>query len=151
LLNKLPFFESLGIYNYSGVNKDMKQLRIVILFCLVILICSACNASSKESGAAKVVASFYHAIVNQERDQVGTIACAAWEKTALREIDAFMGVKAELSNVTCSVKETNGDTASVICTGKIAASYGNEITDFPLDGRIHTVVKEQGEWRLCGY
>ncbi len=129
----------------------MKQRRIGLLFCFVIFVCSACTGSSKDSDASKVVESFYQAIVKQERDQVGTIACAAWEKTALREIDAFMGVKTELSDVSCSVKENSGETASVVCTGKIAASYGNEVIDFPLEGKIHTVVKEQGEWRLCGY
>ena len=41
--------------------------------------------------------------------------------------------------------------AVVTCKGSIAASYGTEITDFPLDNRSHKVIKEKGEWHICGY
>lgn len=128
----------------------MKRYRgMVLLICWLLF--AGCTSSEKDSGAAKVVESFYNALVSQKRDQIGSIACAGWEKNALREVDAFMGVKSELVDFSCSVKESSEKEASVTCSGKISASYGNEITDFPLEGRIHTVIKEQGEWRLCGY
>ena len=128
----------------------MKRFRgMVLLLCLLLF--TGCTSSEKGSGASKVVESFYNALVLQDRDRIGSIACAEWEKTALREVDAFMGVKSKLVDFSCSTEEITEEKASVTCSGKISASYGNEITDFPLDGRTHTVVKEQGEWRLCGY
>ncbi len=121
----------------------------------VLIICSfsACSAPKKESSGspAKPVEAFYNAIVTQNRDQIGSIACSAWEKDALREVDAFMGVKSELKDFSCSVTQDGTDEAFVTCKGSIAASYGAEITNFPIEGKNHKVIKEQGEWHICGY
>ena len=128
----------------------MKKALMLALLCAA-LFAAGCANKTVDDGPAKATEAFYRAIVEQNRDQVSTIACADWEKTALREVDAFMGVKSELQDFGCSVKSVEGDSAIVTCHGKIAASYGAEITDFPLEGREHTVVKEAGEWRICGY
>ncbi len=129
----------------------MKKIFILLLVLLCIAGLTACSKKSDKSEAVRPVEAFYDAIVSQNRDKVGSIACADWEKDALREVDAFMGVKSELKDFSCTVTEENGDKAVVTCKGAIAASYGAEITNFPLDGRTHTVIKEQGEWRICGY
>ena len=129
----------------------MKKTFVLLLMMLTILGLAACSKQSKTSEAVRPVEAFYDAIVSQKRDRVGSITCAAWEKDALREVDAFMGVKSELKDFSCSVTEEGKDSAVVTCKGRIAASYGEEITDFPLDGRTHQVIKEQGEWRICGY
>ena len=126
-----------------------KVLLFILLACLVIAGCA--NQETKSTEEAKVVESFYQAIVGQERDKIGSIACSDWEKDAVREVDAFMGVKSELKDFTCSVQKSEGDAADVVCDGSIAASYGNEVTEFPLKERVHKVVKQNGEWRLCGF
>lgn len=131
----------------------MKKLVIIcaaLSLCLLAA-CSSGKESEKKAEEAVVVESFYTAIVNHDRDVIGTIACADWEKNGKREVDAFAGTKTELVGVVCSVTEGGADRATVSCSGKIAATYGTEITDFPIDGRIHTVVKENGEWRICGF
>ena len=129
----------------------MKKTFVLLLMMLALLGLAACSKQPKASEAVRPVEAFYDAIVSQKRDSIGSIACAAWEKDALREVDAFMGVKSELKDFSCSVTEEGKDEAKVTCKGRIAASYGEEITDFPLDGKIHKVIKEQGEWRICGY
>ncbi len=129
----------------------MKKFFVLLFLLLCIAGLTACSKKSDKSEAARPVEAFYDAIVTQNRDKVGSIACAEWEKDALREVDAFMGVKSELKDFSCTVTEESGDKGTVTCKGAIAASYGAEITNFPLDGRTHTVVKEQGEWRICGY
>lgn len=130
----------------------MKKILISLFIILCIAGLAACSAPKKNSSeAAKPVEAFYNAIVTQNRDQIGSIACSAWEKDALREVDAFMGVKSELKDFSCTVSEEGKDEAVVTCTGSIAASYGAEITDFPVSGKNHKVIKEQGEWRICGY
>ena len=126
-----------------------KMLLFILLACLVTAGCA--NQETKSTEEAKVVESFYQAIVGQERDKIGSIACSDWEKDAVREVDAFMGVKSELKDFTCSVQKSEGDAADVVCDGSIAASYGNEVTEFPLKDRVHKVVKQNGEWRLCGF
>ena len=129
----------------------MKKSMIFICMLICIAVLTACSAKKNNSEAAKPVEAFYDAIVTQNRDRVSSITCAAWEKDALREVDAFMGVKSELKDFSCTVSAENKDEATVTCTGSIAASYGTEITDFPLGNRSHKVIKEQGEWRICGY
>ena len=128
----------------------MKKNKMLFSALILILFCAGC-ADSRQSGAEKPVEAFYNAIVSQDRERISAISCADWEKDALREVDAFMGVKTELKDFSCSAADVTEDSATVTCSGKIAASYGAEITDFPLEGRLHQVVKEQGEWRICGY
>lgn len=120
-----------------------------IFFCIILL--SACSKKTDSSEATKPVEAFYNAIVTQNRDRVSSITCADWEKDAMREVDAFMGVKSELKDFSCSVSSEEKDEAVVTCKGSIAASYGTEVTNFPLENRSHKVIKEQGEWHICGY
>ena len=129
----------------------MKKTFVFILMLLGLFALAACSKKSDSSEAVKPVEAFYDAIVTQKRDRVSSITCAAWEKDALRDVDAFMGVKSELKDFSCSVTAEGKDEATVTCKGAIAASYGTEVTDFPLDQRSHKVIKEQGEWRICGY
>lgn len=129
----------------------MKKTFLFILMLASLIGLSACSNKSGSSEASKPVEAFYEAITTQNRDRVSTISCAAWEKDALREVDAFMGVKSELKDFSCTVSSESKDEASVTCKGAISASYGTEITEFPLENRTHKVVKEQGEWRICGY
>ena len=131
----------------------MKKIiySLLIIACVMGLAACSSNKNNAASDATKPVEAFYNAIVTQNRDQIGSIACSAWEKDALREVDAFMGVKSELKDFTCSVSQDGKDEAVVTCTGAIAASYGAEITNFPIEGKNHKVIKEQGEWRICGY
>ena len=123
----------------------------MIMMLLSFVFLAACSKKNDSSEASKPVEAFYNAIVTQDRNRISSIACAAWEKDALREVDAFMGVKSELKDFSCSVTSAEKDEAVVACKGAIAASYGAEITDVPLENRTHKVVKEQGEWRICGY
>lgn len=129
----------------------MKKIYLLLLAAAALLAFCGCSKNDAASEAVKPVEEFYNAIVTQDRDKIGSITCADWEKDALREVDAFMGVKSELKDFSCTVSEENGDTAVVTCTGSIAASYGAEVTDFAIEGRSHKVVKESGEWRVCGY
>ncbi len=129
----------------------MKKTLYLMLILISILALGACSKKTDSSEAVKPVEEFYNAIVTQNRDRVSSITCAEWEKDALREVDAFMGVKSELKDFSCSVSSEGKDESFVVCKGSIAASYGAEVTDFPLENRSHKVIKEQGEWHICGY
>ena len=129
----------------------MKKNLVFVIVLLAIACLAACSKKSKSSEIVQPVEAFYNAIVSQNRDRIGSIACAEWEEKGSKEVDAFMGVKSELKDFSCSVKEENGNEAVVVCQGSIASSYGAEILNFPLENRTHKVIKEQGEWRICGY
>lgn len=131
----------------------MKKVWLLLAMMIVVGLLVGCGTSDagKGSGEAAVVESFYRAIIAHDRDVVGTLVCADWEKDGKREVDAFAGTTPELVDFKCSVKESGVRSATVTCEGKIAASYGAEITDFPLSDRVHMVVLEGSEWRVCGF
>ena len=129
----------------------MKKYILLTLILLGAGLFSACQKKDDTEAVIRPVTAFYDAIVNQSRNKVGAITCAEWEKEALRDVDSFMGVKSELKDFSCSVSEKSNDGAVVICSGAIVASYGAEVRKFPLKERSHKVIKEQGEWRICGY
>ena len=133
------------------MRKTVMPVLLMLLTAVLLAGCSKASKNTPESAAVQPVEAFYNAIVTQDRDKVSSIACADWEKNALRDVDSFMGVKSELKDFSCSAAEMGTDEATVTCKGVIAASYGAEITEFPLEGRTHKVIKEQGEWRFCGY
>ena len=132
----------------------MKKICFFILLAGVVCLAACAEKSEKKDDYTEViqpVEAYYDAIVSQKRERIGSIACAEWEKDALRDVDAFMGVKAELKDFSCEVENMDAESALVICQGHIDASYGAEVTEFSLQNRQHRVVLEQGEWRICGY
>lgn len=126
----------------------MKKTIFIILLMLAL---AGCAKKDDSSAAVKPVETFYNDIVEQNRENVSNITCSEWESDAIREVDSFMGVKTEMNDFSCKLDFSNGDEAQVSCNGSISASYGNEVTEFPLNNREHTVIKEDGEWRICGY
>jgi hypothetical protein len=124
------------------------QLPIVILsliFCLVISGCASGDAP------ARSVELYHQALVDKEQDVLINLSCADWESQALQDLDSFISVETELVDAVCQTVSEEGDIARVTCEGAISASYEGEATEFPLSGRTYIVVKEGGEWRMCGY
>ena len=128
------------------------MIKRAILFTLaMIFILAGCAGSGGKSGAVSAVETYYQAIVSQDDTRFTSVTCADYEEMALIELDSFQGVKAELQDFACQETGTQGEFTLVQCQGKIAASYGNEMRDFPLDERVHQVRQEGGDWRVCGY
>jgi hypothetical protein len=121
----------------------------VILLILVGMIMAGCASSG--SSAAEPVEAYLQAIVDQDADRISTLVCSDWADSALLEMDAFMGVQAELDNVSCSEVEVLKEFASVTCSGSILATYNNEQQQFSLEGRQYQLIKEGSEWLVCGY
>lgn len=120
-----------------------------VLFVLLAFTLAGC--SNTRNGAITAVERYYLAIVQQSQSELSNIVCPDFEEQARMELNSFQGVKIELTDFNCSVSEQEEEQASVICNGKIVASYGNEKMDFPLEERVHTVIKESGDWLVCGY
>lgn len=114
-----------------------------------VLLLAAC--STTKTGPVGAVERYYEALVKQDQSQIATIVCVDFEESARTEIESFKGVKSELVDVACTQSQSGESEAVVTCSGKIQASYGNEVLDFPLSDREHKVVKQSGEWLVCGY
>jgi hypothetical protein len=126
------------------------RTSLLILFVLFgTLSLSAC-ASSNENAPAKAVEGYLNALVAKDADRLSTLVCADWEDEALLELDSFQAVTPRLDGLACEQTGTEGNTALVLCNGKIVATYNNEDQELDLSVRTYQVVQEGGEWLVCG-
>lgn len=115
----------------------------------VSFILTSCGSSSTDA-PAKAVENYLNALVAKDAGRLPTLVCGDWEEDALIELDSFQAVTASLENVSCTQTGTDGDTALVLCTGNIVASYNNEDQRLDLSVRTYQVVEEGGDWLVCG-
>ncbi len=124
--------------------------RLYVPAFLGILLLAGCAPGSAGGDAAAAVERYFVAIVQQDANQLSAVTCGPFEETALLEMNAFVGVEAELEGMVCSVVDTDEAGALVECQGKIVASYAGEIREFPLADRTFSVIQESGLWLVCG-
>ncbi|HKJ39488.1 MAG TPA: hypothetical protein VJ972_11990 [Anaerolineales bacterium] len=124
-----------------------KPILILILVFTTIMI-SAC--ASNTDAPAQAVENYLNALVNKEADKLPTLVCGEWEEDALIELDSFQAVTASLENVACAQTGADGDTALVLCTGSIIASYNGEDQQLDLSTRTYQVTEQSGDWLVCG-
>jgi hypothetical protein len=129
----------------------MKHSILPRLFLLIIFPLSLIACNQNTDSAASVVEDYLHALVNKNADQLIALSCSDWETNATGELNALAAVKTELSAVSCQTGETNDNVALVTCTGHINATYDNEDQVVELASRTYRVIREGGEWRMCGY
>jgi hypothetical protein len=60
-------------------------------------------------------------------------------------------VEAKLESLSCQVAKKEEDALIVSCAGRIVANYGNEVLEIDLSKQNYRVIKESGDWRMCGY
>jgi hypothetical protein len=128
------------------VRKFFLILTVVIVSNLLL---SAC-ASKSNDAPAKAVEDYLNALVAKDSDRLTTLSCGDWEDDALLELDSFQAVTTKLDGLACSQTGTDGDTALVLCKGKIIATYNNEDQELDLSTRTYQVVQEGGNWLVCG-
>ena len=126
-----------------------KILLTLIIVMLASVLPAACSSSDSEA-PAKVVEDYLNTLVAKDADRLPTLVCGDWEEEALIELDSFQAVTARLDGLACEQTGTDGDTALVLCRGRIIASYNNEDQELDLSVRTYQVVQEGGDWLVCG-
>ena len=131
----------------------MRTLRCILLGLLLAAVVAGCAGASAGGGdpAAKAVETYLNAMVAQDSAKLSNATCKAFADQATLDMDAFVGVKAQLQDLSCKQSGTSGGQTQVGCTGKIIATYNNEQQQIDLAGRTYQVAQEGGEWRVCGY
>jgi hypothetical protein len=127
----------------------MRTLLILIMLGLGMLL-SACSSSANSTGAKDAVEAYINAIAKNDANSLSTLSCAAWEPQAQTELDSFQAVTITLNGVACQQTGTDGDKALVACKGKMILSYNNENQELDLSARTYQVVKQGGNWLVCG-
>jgi hypothetical protein len=126
-----------------------KSFRAIFLLLSFALLISACGKAPDP--AAKAVENYLTALVNKDSSRLSALSCADWESNALLELDSLQAVTTTLDGLACSVTGTDGTTSEVTCQGKILATYNTEQQQLDLSLRIYQVVKQGGEYLVCGY
>ena len=127
----------------------MRKLILLSLIIIASLALAACSASDADA-PAKAVENYLTALVEKDGDRLPTLVCGDWEADALIELDSFQAVTARLDNLACSQTGTDGETALILCTGNIIATYNGEDQALDLSGRTFQVTQEGGEWQVSG-
>jgi hypothetical protein len=128
------------------VRKFSLTILIVIITTLLLTACGSNNSNAP----VKAVEDYLNALVAKNADRLSTLSCKDWEDDALLELDSFQAVTTRLDGLACEQTGTDGNTALVLCKGKIVATYNNEDQELDLSVRTYQVVQEGGEWLVCG-
>ena len=129
----------------------MKKANWIAALLMTFALLAGCAGQEQQNAPGAAVETYLQAIVEGSEEKVATVSCADWEETARGEVASFAGVKARLDGLDCTARSADGPETIVDCKGKIIATYNNEDSDFPLEGRAYKVVQEGDEWRVCGY
>jgi len=114
----------------------------------ILFTLSACTTSADDPAAA--AAAYWQALADKDSAQISSLTCADFEAEAQNTFDSFSSVAVELNDLSCKVNSQDGDTATVDCSGTFVASYGTENLTIDLADHSYNVVKEGGDWRMCG-
>jgi hypothetical protein len=129
----------------------MRKFRTVFLLALAVGILfslSACANSADDPAAA--AAAYWQALADKDSAQISSLTCADFEAEAQNTFDSFSSVAVKLNDLSCKVNSQDGDAATVDCSGTFVASYGTENLTIDLADHSYSVVKEGGDWRMCG-
>ena len=121
----------------------------VLLVLLFVMLISACGKAPDP--AARAVEDYLTALVNKDSTRLSALSCAEWEASAMLELDSLQAVATKLDGLACSVTGTNGFTSEISCQGKILTTYNNEEQQLDLSVRTYQVVKQGGDYLVCGY
>jgi hypothetical protein len=126
----------------------LRKPILILTLALAGILLAAC--ASNADAPAQAVQNYLEVLVNKEADKLPALVCGEWEEDALIELDSFQAVTARLEDVSCSQTGTDGDTALVLCTGSIVATYNNEDQKLDLSVRTYQVIQQGGDWLVCG-
>ena len=123
----------------------MKLFGVIALGIMTLLGCSS------DGSPVSIVEAYLRAL--EAKDDIGAVnaSCLTWEEGAFAEASSFEAVGVELEGLSCSVQQEGDVETTVKCEGEFVADYGGEIQNIDLSQRTFAVVREDGQWKMCGY
>ena len=130
----------------------MKQKSIITLALILFVSGALISACRSVRTPADVIVEYLEALADSDQTSAVANSCLAWEEQALAESASFINVDVTLKDPDCQVETETDTEATVLCTGSFLFSYdAGEQQELDLFGRVFTLTKEDGEWRMCGY
>ena len=124
-----------------------KAVTFIFLFAFLA---TACGGGG-ESGAAAVAEEYVRALAGKDKAVITNLSCNEWEESAILEIDGLLSVDAEVSELSCGVTGTDGDSTLVVCNGSLDLTYNDEIRSIDLSRRTYYLQENDGQWQVCEY
>jgi hypothetical protein len=124
------------------------SILIVLTGLIGLLILSACG---QQDSPVKAVEAYLNARVASDAPRLIALSCKEWEGHARDEAASFQSMNAKLDSMSCSPKSDDGQSSVVACQGKIVTTYAGETRNWDLAARSFKLVKEDGQWKMCGY
>ena len=128
----------------------MRKIKLIGGF-LLLLTSALLAGCASQNGPTEAIEGYITALANKDQEALVGYSCNAWEENALLELDSLTGVTAEVQDLDCQEKGTDGEDKLVTCAGKLVLNYNGELQDLDLSGRTLIAHQEDGEWRACGY
>jgi hypothetical protein len=116
-----------------------------------MLLCLLGACVPAETPASQAVEDYLLALSDKDEGALLELSCPDREAESLIEFDALAQVDTVLRELSCREAGREAGAALVACRGKIVSSYGSEIFEYDLEGRIYRVIAEGDRWLVCGY
>lgn len=129
------------------MKKTSRQIMVGIM--MVLILVTGCSTSASDAPAASVQA-YWQAMAEKDAAGLSSLTCADYEATALSTLDSFQAVETTLSDLKCTTMSQDGEEAEVTCQGSLDATYGAEVSNFDLSVYTFQVIKQGGDWLMCG-
>jgi len=129
------------------MKKTSRQILVGIV--MVLILVTGCSTVTSDAPAASVQA-FWQAIADKDAAGLSSLTCADYEASALSTLDSFQAVETTLSDLKCTTVSQDGDAAEVTCQGSLDATYGAEVSNFDLSIYTFQMIKQGGDWLMCG-
>lgn len=134
--------------------KGMMQKRLFLSLLFLFITASALAACAPQQGGdpAAAAEAYLSAMVNNETDKLAQLVCPAYEAGARTDFDSFGAIGGvTLDSVGCTTTSTDGDSATVTCTGSINFTYNGEANSMDLSANTYAMQRVDGVWTMCGY
>ena len=134
--------------------KRIPQKRLFLsLLCLSLAAFALAACTSQQAGdPADAVEAYLKAMVANETDKLASLVCPAYESGARTDFDSFSSIGGvTLDSADCTTVTTEGDSATVTCTGAINFTYNGEANSQDLSLNTYVTHKVDGNWTMCGY
>ncbi len=140
----------------------MNRKWVFALSLIAVLVISACSGSGASSGGTGTPAdgakAYFNAALGGQGDPM-TLVCSSLPADQKKQMtDAFAAMKStyaqvnaslDLSGLTFTTQNQNGDTAEVVVAGTMKVTANNSTQDVPFPSQTINMKNESG-WKVCG-